>query len=83
MIDIDDRNGVVLSYLVQIRERYVDTEWTNFTVAENEGTKTIDIGGLEKWRDYEYLVSGCTIGGCGKTNPIAIQRTDEDCKIFH
>ena len=81
MISLNDRNGVIDKYQVLIRQKDVDTTWTTYFVTENDATKTIDIEGLEKWRDYEYVVSGCTIGGCGENSTIAVQRTDEDSKF--
>ena len=80
LISLNDRNGVIDKYQVLIRQKDVDTTWTTYFVTENDATKTIDIEGLEKWRDYEYVVSGCTIGGCGENSTIAVQRTDEDSK---
>ena len=81
LIPPDDRNGVIAKYLVNIRQLNVDTLWTTYEVVENGQTKSIDIGGLEKWRDYEYTVAGCTLV-CGVESPIAIKRTDQDCKKF-
>lgn len=78
LINLSDRNGIIDKYQVKIRQKDVDTNWTSYFVTENGATKTIVIGGLEKWRDYEYVVSGCTIGGCGENSTIAIQRTDQD-----
>ena len=80
LISLNDRNGVIDKYQVLIRQKDVDTTWKTYFVTENDATKTIDIEGLEKWRDYEYVVSGCTIGGCGENSTIAVQRTDEDSK---
>ena len=83
LIVLDDRNGIIDNYEVKIC-KLNDTNCRTFIVAENDATKSLDVGGLEKWRDYMYSVTGCTLGGCGGTSPMAIQRTDEDCKkLFH
>uniref|UniRef100_A0A7M5XEM8 Fibronectin type-III domain-containing protein n=3 Tax=Clytia hemisphaerica TaxID=252671 RepID=A0A7M5XEM8_9CNID len=77
LIPPDDRNGLITKYLVNIRQLNVDTSWTTYEVLENGAVKSLHIGGLEKWRDYEFTVAGCTIV-CGVESAIAIIRTDQD-----
>ena len=79
LIPPDDRNGIITKYLVNIRQLNVDTNFTTYEVIENGAMKILEIGGLEKWRDYEYTVAGCTIV-CGVESPIVVIRTDQDCK---
>ena len=60
-----DRNGIISHYEVRIRQVGVDPDYTIHTVQEVAGAKSIEIFNLQKWRDYEYVVAGCTAGGCG------------------
>ena len=46
----------------------------------NETTRSRNIGGLEKYTEYEFQVLAFTLGGDGENSSVVVKRTNEDGK---
>lgn len=46
----------------------------------NETTRSRNIGGLEKYTEYEFQVLAFTLVGDGENSSVVVERTNEDGK---